>query len=308
MAVMAIFGNARPPRPPVVRPPGRIVVIAWALAIVAVAAAGFSDMTGRASYGARALVTTGAAAAHVPAAVHPEAALIDPAQFRKLAPPVDGRPRVAIVVRGLGLSERATKSAIADLPADVTLALSAYGRDVQRDADMARAAGHEVFLDLPVEPPGYPANDAGPQALLSSLSAEENKARLEWSLARFIGFPGIVIAPGSPAFEAAATLTPLLDAPGLEGMVWAHFGARGFDNAKAAVAAAAVSIAAGAAPQDADAALERVEAVARKSGAALVIVTPAPATLARLKIWLEGAEARGIVIVPASALAVTPGA
>lgn len=304
---MAIFRNARPSRPPAARPPGRIVIIAWALAIVAVGAAGVSNMMGGSSYGASALVTTGTAAAHVEPRTQPEAALIDPAEFRRPAPAPDGRPRVAIIVRGLGLSQSATREAIADLPADVTLALSAYGRDLQRDADAARADGHEVFLDLPVEPQGYPSNDAGPQALLSSLSAEENKARLEWSLARFIGFPGIVIAPGSPAFDTAATLTPLLEAPGLEGMAWAHFGARGFENAKAAIASASVSIAAGASPHDVDAALERLEAVARKGGTALAIVTPAPATLARLQTWIESVQAGGIVIVPASALAVTPG-
>ena len=34
----------------------------------------------------------------------------------------------------------------------------------------ARAAGHEVLLQAPMEPFDYPDNDPGPQTLLTSLS------------------------------------------------------------------------------------------------------------------------------------------
>lgn len=42
----------------------------------------------------------------------------------------------------------------------------------------ARAAGHEVLLEVPMEPIGYPANDPGPRPLLTSLSAEANAKRI----------------------------------------------------------------------------------------------------------------------------------
>lgn len=311
MAVSAIFKGARLPRMParmrLARPPGRVAVLAWALGIVALGGAAASSYMSH-GYGVSALVVTGPASASIPA--HPKAEpreiALDPTEFRRTAPSADGRPRVAVIVRGLGLSRKTTAAAIADLPADVTLALSAYGRDLQRDADTARADGHEVFLDMPVEPAGYPGNDAGPQALLTSLTAAENDGRLQWALSRFIGFPGIVFAPGSPALDSAAFVTPLLHGPGRSGLVWAAFGAKGFEGADAAVAAAAIDIAAGSSDHDVDMALERLEAVARKGGSALAIVSATPVVMARVKAWAAGLEDEGIALVPASALAVTP--
>lgn len=281
----------------------------WALTIAALGGAAASSMFAR-GYGVSALVTTGPADASATIAPHnpaPAATLIDPAEFRRRAPPPDGRPRVAIIVRGLGLSKAATAQAIADLPADVTLALSAYGRELQHDADAARADGHEVFLDIPVEPKGYPANDAGPEALLTALTPGENGARLQWALGRFIGFPGLVFAPGSPALESAEMLAPLFEGPALKGLVWAHAGAKGFADAKVDMATATLTIDPSASSDDVDRALERLEAAARKGTAALAIVGSAPATVERLKAWTASLDDKGIALVPASALAVSSG-
>jgi len=312
MALLASLKGARlprrPARPRLSRPPSRLAVLTWTLTVAALGGAVASSLFGP-GYGVSALVTTGPAEASAEIEPHeapPAATLIDPTEFRRPAPPADGRPRVAIIVRGLGLSKAATAQAVADLPADVTLALNAYGRNLQHDSDAARADGHEVFLDVPVEPKGYPANDSGPEALLTSLSAGENSERLQWALGRFIGFPGLVFAPGSPALESAATLSLLFDGQALKGLVWAHATAKGFDDAKIETATATITIEPGASADDVDSALERLEGAARKGGAALAIVGPAPVTLERLKAWTVALEDKGIVLVPASALAVTP--
>ena len=57
--------------------------------------------------------------------------------------------------------------------------------------DLARAQGHEVMLEMPMEPTGYPDNDPGPQTLLTTLTAEQNLDRLYWHLSRFQGYAGI---------------------------------------------------------------------------------------------------------------------
>lgn len=312
MAVSAILKGARLPRLParvrMARPPGRVAALAWALGVVALGAIVTSSMMSP-GHGASALVTTGSAAA---ATAHPASSapgaetLHNPADYRRPPPPIDGRPRVAIIVRGLGLSKMATAAAIADLPADITLGLSAYGRALQHDADAARADGHEIFLDMPVEPPGYPANDAGPQALLTSLSAAENAARMQWALERFTGFAGVILAPGSPALDSPELVTALLGEPGVQGLVWAHANGRGFAGARADIAAAALAVGSGASAHEIDSALERLEALARKNGVALAVVSPTPAMMARLKVWVSGLEGDGIALVPASALAVSP--
>jgi polysaccharide deacetylase 2 family uncharacterized protein YibQ len=313
MAVLASLKGARWPRssarPRLARPPSRLAVLTWTLAVVALGGAVASSLFGP-DYGVSALVTTApaSASAHVEPETEPKAALLDPNEFRRPAPPADGRPRVAIIVRGLGLSRSATAKAILDLPADVTFALSAYGRDLQKDADTARADGHEVFLDVPVEPQGYPANDAGPEAILTSLTSSENAGRLEWALTRFIGFPGLVFAPASPALDSKETLAPLFEDAALNGLVWAHTGAKGFDGAKIEMATAEMSIDQNASADEVDAALGRLEGIAREGGTALAIVSSAPTTMARLKAWTAALEDKGIVLVPASAVAVKPGA
>ena len=311
MAVSAILKSVRLPRRPsrmrALPARLRMTALAWAVAITGFVAVAASSFSGGGAAGASAFVTTGTATAAEPA--HPAETvrpLADPASFRRAAPAPDGRPRVAVIVRGLGLSTRATEAAIADLPPDVTLALSAYGRDLQKHADAARADGHEVFLDVPVEPQGFPANDAGPQALLTSLSADENAERLNWAAARFTGYPGLVFAPGSPMLENANAMAPLFDKAGSGGLIWAHAAAKGFDGARVETASAGVTLPATASPSDADAALERLEALARKNGTALMIVSPGPATLARLKAWTAGLDDKGIALVPASALAIAP--
>ena len=91
--------------------------------------------------------------------------------------PVPGKPdapRVALIVGGLGVSASISNDAISKLPGAVTLAFMPYGYDVDHLAGRARRAGHEILLQVPMEPFDYPDNDPGPQTLLTTLSPEQN--------------------------------------------------------------------------------------------------------------------------------------
>ena len=55
---------------------------------------------------------------------------------------------------------------------------------------MARAAGHEVMLEAPMEPSDYPTNDPGPYTLLADSQPPETVRRLEWLLSRASGYFG----------------------------------------------------------------------------------------------------------------------
>ena len=55
----------------------------------------------------------------------------------------------------------------------------------------ARSGGHEVLLQIPMEPFDYPDNDPGPQTLLVSLKPEQNIDRLHWLMSRFQGYVGV---------------------------------------------------------------------------------------------------------------------
>jgi hypothetical protein len=86
----------------------------------------------------------------------------------------NGRPKVALVIGGLGLNTRATEAAIETLPAEITLSFSPYAEGLQGWVDMARAHGHEVLLETPMEPRGrrpsrsWNGSSRGPRAILAS--------------------------------------------------------------------------------------------------------------------------------------------
>jgi Divergent polysaccharide deacetylase len=105
-----------------------------------------------------------------------------------------GAPRVALIVAGLGVSTSATSTAIAQLPGPVTFAFMPYGAEVERLAALARSEGHEILLQVPMEPFNYPDSDPGPQTLLTSLTPEQNLERLYWLMSRMQGYVGLAEA------------------------------------------------------------------------------------------------------------------
>lgn len=110
----------------------------------------------------------------------------------------DDRPRVAVLVIGLGFSETGSAMAIERLPSAVTLAFSPYAQDVTSLARRARADGHEIMLALPMVSDQFPFRDAGPAALQASTSPEDARDRLERVLSRTFGYVGVVGSGNSP--------------------------------------------------------------------------------------------------------------
>lgn len=78
------------------------------------------------------------------------------------APAATGKLRIAIVMTGLGLSAKATQAALSGLPAAVTVGVLPYSSDAPRWLSAARASGHEVVLQVPMEPFDFPDSDPGP--------------------------------------------------------------------------------------------------------------------------------------------------
>ena len=69
---------------------------------------------------------------------------------------------IAIILRGMGMSQSATNAAIQQLPGEITLSFAAYARGLPQWISGARAAGHEVMLQLPMEPLSYPRQRSRP--------------------------------------------------------------------------------------------------------------------------------------------------
>jgi len=218
-----------------------------------------------------------------------------------------GRPRIAVFVGGLGIGVQATNDAIGKLPPDVTLAFAPYGTEVERQVGRARETGHEVLLQVPMEPFDYPDNDPGPQTLLAAGSAEQNLDRLHWLMSRFQGYFGITNFMGGKFTASDAALTPLMRELAGRGLVFIDDASsmRSVASANAAtqgLPAARADIVIDAQPrgQDIDAALTRLEALAKAQGSAIGVATALPASVDRIARWAKTLEQRGIDLVPVS--------
>jgi len=197
--------------------------------------------------------------------------------------------RVAIVVDGLGLSASGTSEALAKLPAKVTLGFMPYGTDLERWVGRARNEGHEVLLQVPMEPFDYPDNDPGPQTLLTSLNSDQNIDRLHWFMSRIQGYVGMTNYMGARFSATEPAFTPVLRDVAKRGLIY-------FDDAasprslagqiagasNAAFAKADIVIDAVASASEIDAALARLEKMARERGVAVGVATSLPVTIERI--------------------------
>jgi polysaccharide deacetylase 2 family uncharacterized protein YibQ len=223
-------------------------------------------------------------------------------------------PRIALVVTGLGIGASTTAEAMAKLPPAVSFAFAPYGSDVERIAARARGEGHEILLQVPMEPFDYPDNDPGPQTLLTSLPPDQNLDRMQWLMSRFQAYVGVANYMGSRFTSSDAALAPVLHEIAKRGLMYLDdgtsprslagqiAGANGLPFAKATVLIDSVPT-----PDEIDRALARLERLARDDGVVVVGVASAlPVSVARLANWAKTIEARGFVLVPVSAAASKP--
>jgi polysaccharide deacetylase 2 family uncharacterized protein YibQ len=216
-----------------------------------------------------------------------------------------GRPRIALVIGGLGLNDQATTRAITKLPGEVSLAFAPYGANLKVQAAKAREAGHEILLQMPMEPFDYAQNNPGPQTLTTDAGGARNLERLHWALARAPGFVGIENFLGARFTADEAALSPVLKDLAERGLIFVDDGssARSITaivGPSLNLAVRRADIVIDAAPDGAkiDEALQRLETLARENGLATASGSALPVTLEHLSRWFESLGGRGIDLVP----------
>lgn len=239
---------------------------------------------------------------------------VDPPAWRRYASvyqSTQSQPRIAVVLTGLGFSSDATETAIEDLPPGVTLSFTPYAEKLSQWIALARGRGHEVMLDLPMEPASFPIDDPGPQALLTRVSALENQQRLRWVIGRAQGYVGLAGTMGSRFTSSEPHLKPVLEEIKDQGLMFLD----NRESESSAVARVATDLALPHAVNDRtldegdvgpltiDARLAQIERVAQSDGASIAIARPYPATLERLQEWVKTLEAKGFELVPITVLA-----
>ena len=227
--------------------------------------------------------------------------------------PAGAKYKIAIVVSGLGLSAIATRTALDSLPADVTLGFAPYAGDVGQWAALARSRGHEILLEIPMEPFDFPDSDPGPHTLRAGQEEEANIQRLTWALTRFTGYAGVTNLLGQRFLSDSEALSPALTYLNRRGLYFFDNGAA--SQSVAPVVAGQVGMPAaqsGAAVDTIQTALEidrrlsELETQARANGSAVGSAFLYPISIARIAAWAQGLQSRGFVLVPVSAIVAQP--
>jgi polysaccharide deacetylase 2 family uncharacterized protein YibQ len=219
------------------------------------------------------------------------------------------KPRIAIVVAGLGPSAAQTDAAISKLPGAVTLAFSPYTSGLPGWVAKARAAEHEIILEVPMEPVDFPREDPGPYSLLTTRTPRQNLDRLEWVMSRATGYVGLTNFMGSRFTAAPDALRPILEVVKGRGLLLLETRV----SKQSAIAAVADGFALPRAADDRnfdgdlsragiDQALADLEQIARRTDTAIGIGSAYPITLERLAAWTETVAGKGLVLAPVSAM------
>ena len=215
-----------------------------------------------------------------------------------------GKPRIAIVVGGLGLNAAATRAAIEKLPAEVTLSFVPYAEGLQGWVDLARAEGHEVMLEIPMEPLDYPNNDPGPSTLLASARPEETVKRLEWLLSRASGYFAVTNYLGGRFLTAEAGMGAFMGALKARGVGFIDDGSAARRAGGGVPRASADTVVDEQLSKEAiDRQLLSLEAAALQRGQSLGTGFAYPVTVEAVSRWAQGLAGRGYQLAPASAVA-----
>lgn len=219
----------------------------------------------------------------------------------------EGKPTVSIIVSGLGINWGRTQAAIDELPPEVTLSFAPTAGNLTTWVRRARRAGHEVLIELPLEPYDYGRLRPHPHVLQVAVSPEVNKQRLSRVLSSTNGYAGLLNYQGGKFATDFEIVQPVIAELNAQGVAFFEDGSL----AKSAFsdAAAAEGLPFGKADAWIDARPEAdeianqfllLESQALENGAALGTGMSFPVTIDMLKEWIPSLEEKGIVLAPAT--------
>ena len=276
------------------------------------------------------IIRNPAAAAFNPLTAHlPERALLEDSPYGPLPKrasdgrrPLDvyARPwsgargaRVAIVIGGLGVSQTGTQRAIASLPPEVTLAFASQGNSISRWMAEARRSGHEILMQLPMEPFDFPQVNPGRDTLLVDDVGQENTDKLHRVLAKTTNYTGVVNYLGARFTAEPAVMAPLVEELAQRGLLYLDDGTSARSVADRLAKEKGTAFAAADTTIDAQrdrgavlAKLDELERTARAKGFAIGTGSAFDTTVEAVASWVAEATKRGIEIVPVSALVNDP--
>lgn len=219
----------------------------------------------------------------------------------------DTRPRIGLVLGGIGLNAAIADEAMRRLPPTVALAFSPYAPRLAPLLEQARGGGIETLVALPLEPTNYPLDSPGTRVLLTGVPPHENSDRLEWALSRFQGYVGAIGALGPLRGERFAALPDRLgalqDVLRARGLLYVDPRPAAPPPARAWGRSVDLILDEPATRAEIDTKLATLERLARERGTAVGYGGEAsPVLIDRIAGWAAGVEGRGLALAPISAL------
>lgn len=209
--------------------------------------------------------------------------------------------KIAVVVRGLGLSQAATEAAVTKLPPAVTLSFNPYAQNLKKWLDAAKARGHEVLVEVPMESKSFPAEDPGPLGLMTSLDAKKNLERMDAILKAVPGAIGIDDSMGSKFRESETNMNNVFAKLREKKLIYVQT-EPGVQIGEPGVPHTVADVVADERPFRAsiDARLDYAERLAKFQGSAVTVIEPKPVSFERLAVWIETLNGKGIALAPVS--------
>ena len=221
----------------------------------------------------------------------------------------DRKPRIALIVTNLGLSATYTKAALKLLPEDITLSFSHVAPRLKSWIREARQKGHEVLMDIPMEPLGFPKNDPGRATLLTSSNEVENLNRLEHVMKKAGGYVGLLGTFGTKFMLHSETFLPVLKTIKQRGLIYVD--SRSTSRSLGPELASSIQLPRAfnnifidkePSNQKIKSKLDELEKIALKKRFAVGIAQPFPLTIEILSQWAEKLKAKQISLAPITAV------
>ena len=221
----------------------------------------------------------------------------------------DRKPRIALIISNLGLSDTYTKATLDLLPEDITLSFSHVAPRLKSWVREARQKGHEILLDIPMEPIGFPKNDPGRATLLTSSNEVENLNRLEHIMKQAGGYVGLLGTLGTKFMLHSETFLPVLRSIKQRGLIYVD--SRSTSRSLGPELASSIQL-----PKafnnvfvDKEPSQEKIknkldelERIALKRRFAVGIAQPLPITIEILSQWTKGLKTKQIALAPITAI------
>ncbi|AYD03066.1 divergent polysaccharide deacetylase family protein [Neorhizobium sp. NCHU2750] len=218
--------------------------------------------------------------------------------------------RIAIVISGLGLSQTGSQRAIQQLPAGVTLAFAASGNSLQRWMQEARRKGHEILLQVPMEPLDYPSDDPGPGTLLTKNSAKANLALLHKAMGEITNYTGLMNYQGGRYLADEKALQPVLQDVAKRGLLFLDDGSSSLSKTGTVADAAQLPHVFADVVLDGQVntqailrKLDELGRIADRKGTAIGVAAAFDESIDAVRQWADEATQRGVEIVGVSAIA-----